>query len=235
LHGGDIIPNLGDYIGHLMSELTIARMNADIETIRIAELYASHNLLRHMPVPHFRLPTVDLDVPVVIKKIEEDEVEGLPRGTPSLKEMRKIFEKIIPKELSKNDIQLKPVHKNKIKSLLDDKEKTLAKPNEISIDVFSIADDLTTSTISLLSKRNGPIDPNKRMNIEEKLKNNVRNEFLKIRKTPQRLKVLITTSEIREAGPTENVTHLHLKINEEAFEWTTIDSDGKKKDRLIIE
>jgi len=218
-----------------MSELTIARMNADIETIRIAELYASHHLLRHMPVPHFRLPSVDLDVPVVVKKMEEDGEDVLPRGTPSIKEMRKIFEKVLPEKLSKNDIQLKPADKNKIKLLLNNKEKTLVKPNKISIDVFSVADELTTSTISLLSKRNGLIDPINSKDIEEKLKKSMRNEFLKIRKIPKRLKVLITTSEIREAGPSENITHLHLKINEEAFEWTTIDSDGEKKDRLIIE
>jgi hypothetical protein len=218
-----------------MSELTIARMNADIETIRIAELYASHHLLRHMPVPHFRLPTVDLDVPVVVKKMEEDGEDVLPRGTPSIKEMRKIFEKVLPEELSKNDIQLKPVDKNKIKLLLNNKEKTLVKPNEISVDVFRAADELTASAISLLSERNGPIDTINSKDIEENLKNTVRNEFLKIRKIPKRLKVLISTSEIKEAGPSENITHLHLKLNEEAFEWTTIDSDGEKKDRLIIE
>ena len=65
------MPYLGDYVGHLLSEITIARVQADLEAVRMAELYANHPLLKHLPVPHFRLPTMTLDVPVVVSGMEE--------------------------------------------------------------------------------------------------------------------------------------------------------------------
>jgi hypothetical protein len=46
--------------------------------------------------------------------------------------------------------------------------------------------------------------------------------------------VLVTTQEIREAGP-DNVTRLRLKITEDALEWTQIDLDGQTHDRLVPE
>ncbi len=68
------MPNLGDYLGQLLSELSIARMQADLETVRLAELYAMHPLLRTMPVPHMRLPDVDLEIPVLIKASEDTHI-----------------------------------------------------------------------------------------------------------------------------------------------------------------
>ncbi|SMF17174.1 hypothetical protein [Pseudobacteriovorax antillogorgiicola] len=58
--------SLGDYLGHLLSSVTKARMQADLETIRIAEQYQSHPLLKHFPVPRVRLPKVELNVPVIM-------------------------------------------------------------------------------------------------------------------------------------------------------------------------
>ncbi len=58
--------SLGDYLGHLLSSVTKARMQADLETIRIAEQYQSHPLLKHFPVPRVRLPQVELNIPVIM-------------------------------------------------------------------------------------------------------------------------------------------------------------------------
>jgi len=93
------MPNLGDFLGHLMSEVTIARVHADVESIRIAELYASHPLLVNLPVPHFRLPNIEIDVPVVVKTMEEEQPGQPARGAPSLKEMRNKFSDVLSKYL----------------------------------------------------------------------------------------------------------------------------------------
>ena len=229
------MPNLGDYIGHLLSEITIARMHADIEAVRVAELYAGHPLLRNMPVPHFRLPTVEMDVPVVIKQMEEQPVGELPRGAPTLADMQKAFDKVLTKRLSEERIRLKPEYKKKLKSALDKKVDSLTRPIEIAIDVNRVADELASAASRTLTESGGPVDPARRSKLEEKLKEVARVEFIKLRKPPPRLQVLVTTAEIREAGPSEVITQLHLKITEEAFEWTTIESDGHKRDRLVPE
>lgn len=229
------MPNLGDYIGHLLSEITIARMHADIEAVRVAELYAGHPLLRHMPVPHFRLPNVEVDVPVVIKQMEEPQAGELPRGAPTLKNMRKAFDEVLTKRLSEEQIRLKPEHKKKLKAVLDEKMVSLTQPIEMAIDVNRVADELASTVSRTLTESGWPVDPERRPKLEEKLKVEVRIEFLKLRKPPKRLQALVTTAEIREAGPSEVITRLQLKITEEAVEWTTIESDGRKQDRLIPE
>ena len=92
------MPKLGDYIGHLLSEIAIARMQADIESVRIAELYADHPLLRSMPVPRFRMPDVEIDVPVVVKGLEDSPFGESSHGTPPIAEIRKVFDKVFPFE-----------------------------------------------------------------------------------------------------------------------------------------
>ncbi len=229
------MPNLGDYVGLLLSELTIARMQADIESVRVAELYAAHPLLRNMPVPHFRLPTVEIDVPVVIQEMEEQAADELPRGAPTPAEMQKAFDSVLAKLLRKERIRLKPEQKKKLKSVLDKKLLSITQPIEIAIDVNRAADELASTASRTLIEFDKLVDPERQPKLEEKLKEAARAEFLKLRKPPKRLQVLITTSEIREAGPSEVITRLNLKVTEEAVEWTTIESDGRKQERLVVE
>jgi hypothetical protein len=213
-------------------------MQADLEAVRVAELYASHRYLRHMPVPHFRMPDVELDVPVVIKKMEEPPAGELLRGTPKLAELRKAFDSVLTAEFAKENIRSTPVLKKKLKSVLDEKEVELTRPAEIAIDVNYIADEMTKAITREMVEPEWPggaIKPEQAKALEKKIMMSSKNEFNKLRKPPERLKVLATTAEIREAGPGEAITRLRLKVTEEAFEWTTIESEGEPQDRLIPE
>ncbi len=231
------MPHLGDYLGQLLSEITIARMQADIEAVRVAELYAGHPLLRTMPVPHFRLPTVDVDVPVVIERLEEPTAGETPRGAPALDELRTAFDRVLNERLSEEGIRLKPKHEKELKAVLDRKMVVLTQPMEVSIDSGRVATELSNAALLTLTELDleRPIDPARRPKLEEHLKEELRVAFLKLRKPLTRLQVLATTAEIREAGPSEVITRLHLKISEEAFEWSTIESEGQKQDRLVME
>lgn len=232
------MPNLGDYIGMFLSEITIARMKADLEAVRVAELYASHPLLRNMPVPHFRLPDVQIDVPVVIKQMDEPRPDESPRGAPTPAELRKTFDAVLTKWLVKERIRLKPEHKKKLKLVLDEKVAATAQPLEVAVDVKHVADELCGSVSRTLTEPGGPLEsrkPEQVKKLNEELKEIARIKFLKLRKPPSRLHVLVTTAEIREAGPNEILTRFQLKITEEAVEWTTIESDDRKQDRLVPE
>ena len=227
------MPNLGDYLGNLIAEVTIARMHADIEAVRIAELYSSHPLLRNMPIPHFRLPAVELDVPVVIKNLEVLESEKAPRGTPSLAETRVVFDKVLAKTLREEKILLSPKQNSALKKSLDQKVVSLTQPREVAVDINRVAKELSSTASKTLTSAG--LNAKTQENLIQKINELVRVEFLNLRKQPTRLQVLVNTLDIREAGPTENITRLHLKITEEAFEWTSIDSSGKSEDRLVLE
>lgn len=232
------MPYLGDYLGHLLSEITIARMHADLEAVRVAELYASHPLLRTMPVPHFRLPEIDMDVPVVIKTVEESRPDESPRGGASIAEMRKSFDKVLATQLAGRGVELTADQKRKLKSALDTRTAALTQPAETSVDVNRIADDFAATSARLLGERRSggaPPDDAEALRLQAELKDAARLEFLKLRKPPVRLSVLATTQEVREAGAGETVTHIRLKINEQAVEWTTVESEGLVRDRLVPE
>lgn len=229
---------LGDYIGQLLSEITMARMHSDLEAIRIAELYAGHPLLRHMPVPHFRLPDVQIDVPVVIKELDEPTSGEPPHGAPTLDKLGKTFDEVLTKWLVKKGIKLRPQDKKKLESVLEEKMVDITQPLGVAVDVKRVGDELSRAVLRVLIESGEFFkteDPAQVKKLEEELKKIVWIEFLKLFKSPPRLHVLVTTKEIREAGPSETITKFQLKICEEAFEWTTIESDGIERDRLVPE
>ena len=229
---------LGDYLGHIMSEITIARFQADLEAIRVAELYASHPLLRHLPVPRFRLPTMTLDVPVAIQGMEEAKIGESPRGGVVLPAMRKTFDRLSALHLNSAGIKLSDTEKRDLDRALDQTLSRLALPPDVSISVTQTADQLVLTVIKALGdpeRKGGAVESGRLAKLADELKAAVRQEFLNLRKAPPRLLVLVTTAELREAGPKELLAHLHLSISEEAFEWTVIESQGKSYDRLVPE
>lgn len=232
------MPYLGDYIGHLLSEMTIARMQADLESVRVAELYASHPLLRFMPVPHFRLPEMDIDVPVVIKQVEEPRADESPRGGVAIADLRKTFNQVLTRQFNKQGLDVSPEEKKNITSALDERISRLSQPKETAVDVHRIADELTNAAVSTLTEVQGlrePIEKRRIETLDTELRNAVKLEFLKLRQPPPRLNVLATTQEIREAGPSEIVTRIKLRLTEQAVEWTSVESEGQKQDRLVPE
>lgn len=231
------MPYLGDYLGHLLSEITNARVQADLETVRVAELYASHPLLKHMPVPHFRLPTVTLDVPLVINDIETDS-----KGT-ALKEkiqpihMRRSFDKILVPQLERAGIKLSSRETMDLKRKLDQKVNILKKSPKVPISVTHIADEMVYTVVEKLREpaRDKEVDLARIDRLAEDLRTASHVEFTKFLYEPDRINVRVTNKELREAGPRELLMQVRLSITEEAMEWAVIESDGKIKSRLVQE
>ncbi|MBX9609476.1 MAG: hypothetical protein K2Y51_24925 [Gammaproteobacteria bacterium] len=63
------MPRLGDLVGTLMAEFTLARVRADLEAVRLVELYGAEGLLQGAPVPRFRLPDITVDMPVLMAEL----------------------------------------------------------------------------------------------------------------------------------------------------------------------
>ena len=232
------MPYLGDYIGQLLSEISIARLQADLETVRLAELYAAHPLLRTMPVPHVRLPEVDLEIPVLIKASDEPRTGESARGGATLADVSRKFHEVLTAHLSKAGIALSAADRKKLRSALDERLTVTRLPAEISVDVHRVADDLTSTALHVLGELRPTSDTAKPAippPIAAELREAVRLEFLKLRTPPPRLTVVVTSAEIREAGTAENLTRLRLKVSEQGVEWTTIESEGVRRDRLVPE
>lgn len=218
----------------MLSEITNARVQADLEAVRVAELYASHPLLKTMPVPHFRLPTVTMDVPVAIKEVESaKKVE--PAASVVLPRMRRSFDRLLASRLKREGIELSGSEKTELKQALDTTITSLKPPQKISLSVTRIADELVSASIKTLRERKGEVESERLAALEDELKTAVHADFSKFLRAPARLNVLATTAELKEAGPSDILAHLHLSITEEAFEWTAIESKGKLLNRLVPE
>jgi hypothetical protein len=68
---------LSDFLGHILEEITRARVQADVEAIRTAKMYVSEEdgLLKNFAIPRMRLPNIEITAPVVITDVPEGYVE----------------------------------------------------------------------------------------------------------------------------------------------------------------
>jgi len=86
------MPRLGEVLAALLYDAAQARVRADLETVKIAEVYSQDPLLKNMPVPRFRLPDIIVDVPLLITQVEgtTDLASGLPFDEPTSGELRTV-------------------------------------------------------------------------------------------------------------------------------------------------
>lgn len=216
------MPYLGDYLGHIVSEITIARLQADLETARVAELYATHPLLKHMPVPHFRLPSVTLKVPVAVAKMEEAAGEA-PRGALDAGSVRTAFRHALDGVLKREGIALNTAARKQVDAAIDKTMTTTADHAYLSGSAVTLADDLTRSVVGAL--------PQVQQRQAGAIQSAARTEIARLRQPPPRLHVAVTTAELKE-HPQEALTHLNLSISEQGVEWVTIESEGQTTSRL---
>lgn len=232
------MPLLGDYLGHLLSEITLARVQADLEAVRVAELYASHPHLKSMPVPRFRLPTITLDVPVSIQGMEQAKPGDSPRGAVSIPRLREHFVKLLDQHLLRSNRELSDAERAQLDKALDASLVNAGVPDYLSISPMLVADELVTVTATVLGEsapKKSTNDSALNGNFFNDLRNSARLELLNLWAAPPRLQVLVTTAELREAGPRELLAQLRLSISEEAFEWSMGDSQGKQISKLVPE
>jgi hypothetical protein len=224
---------LGDYLGALLSEVTNARLQADLESARIAELYAAHPLLQHMPVPRFRLPNVVLNLPVAVEKVEQ------PAGEKStvaaeLPALRKRVDAIIDQELS----QRKPLNSTQRKALSSKLNPTFDNLKAVdAVSAFSaikLSDEVVKVTMEAIrtATRFTVADDS---SLELALRHQVGAEFLKLHGPPPQVEVLAITAQLREIAPSQTLTRIQLTISEEGVEWTQTNPDEPSSKTLMPE
>ena len=144
--------NLGDYIGRLLSEVTHARVQADIEAVRVAEVYSSHPLLRNFPVPRIRFSNVDMSVPVVISEVEDEEQETSSVDKVDSRTLTTVTEKIVTSELIKYTVRLNTRDASLLRRALKAKSDDMAYLRENAISMKTISKDISKEIIKVIGK-----------------------------------------------------------------------------------
>ena len=106
---------LNEYLGGIFSSITDARVMADVQTVKVAEQYAKHDLLKHFSVPRMRISDIELTIPVAIEGLNQrTELQLDPIGNAD-------FKRINARELSRlvGYSELPPVAGQKLLTALD--------------------------------------------------------------------------------------------------------------------
>lgn len=228
------MPYLGDYLGHLLSEIATARVQADLETVRMAELYASHPLLKHLPVPRFRLPTLTLDVPVVVQDMGEarPDIDTSLLGAEDVLATREGFNRLLDLRLQRANIQLSEKERLGLQDVLA-RAAGLA-----SAGVKELVENLVSAAVKFvgsLATQSLAADPARLQGFEEGLRAEALAAFPGRTVESPRVLVQVTNTALRDAGSPELMTRLRLSISEDAVEWTTVESQGQTVEKLLPE
>lgn len=78
--------DLSEYLGHILCEVTRARVMGDREALRVAQAYVDDEskLMRTFPVPRMRLPILEIVVPLQVEEVPEGYVERTSTDARSL-------------------------------------------------------------------------------------------------------------------------------------------------------
>lgn len=235
------MPYLGEYLGHLLSEIATARVQADLETVRMAELYASHPLLKHLPVPRFRLPTLTLDVPVVIQDVEAAQPDISLLGSESASALREGFNRLLDLQLARAGIALADKERLSLnETLAQVVAGYLAARSFDPANAGGLVEDMIAATVKFIAYYSSAAqtlaaDPARLQGFEGDLRAAALAPLPDKPAGPSRLLVQVTNTALRDAGPSELMTRLHLSVSEDAVEWTTVESQGQTVERLLPE
>lgn len=228
--------NLGDYVGKLLSEISKARVQADIEAVRIAELYARDPLLKNFPIPRVRLPRVEINAPVVITEVQE---ANAPYKRIDAKKLTAISQVAITKTLKTRNINLTnnevQIVNRRLNAGITRMEPTL----ESDLSIESIAKNLSGESMNSLKsirKVKVKLGPQEFKKVSMEINHEIKMEMAKIQQPEEaRVKVSALTTDIKQINDNQKVTYLKLSIAEEGVEWTKILDDDTEENILVPE
>lgn len=227
---------LGDFIGALLADIGSARVRADIEALKLAEIYSNHELLRHMPVPHFRLPDITVDINVLLDDIETQ--TGADAGAhyqqPSAAEITKVIRRSFAETgMTFNVAERKQVYsaaQRKSRSVFERPAPPLINMNKANDAITAAAEDIVTRIL----KSRG-VDDTVSSRFVKSMKGALRELMLgKITRAPA-LKVGVNSAEVKEHGDPNSLVRIHLTISEDSYEIVADAPDTSSSIRLVPE
>ncbi len=222
------MPKLGEFIGAILSDAVQARVRADMEALKIAELYSGHELLKHFPVPRFRLPDITVDFPVAVTATGEAPpgTEGKFFKAPEKTELTLVVRKaLLAAEVylpySERRKVYAAVHRN-AKILFEGGPQILLNSQKVSKEITTTASAVTSGLIKARGE-----EPDNLMVLEGSLRIGMQNLLLqKLTESPH-LKVNVSSSDIKMHGDSESLLRVRLTISEDSYELISRNDGGQ--------
>lgn len=233
------MPYLGDYLGQLLSELVIARAQADQETLRLAEYYAGHPHLKNFPIPHLRLPTVTLDIVYAVEASAHEPEASATRGKVDLNAMRSAYRRTIEQVTPDHGVALDAKTWASIDKALEDIERRATMAPSVPVAVRATVLEMTrvfmaeVKAMRLRHQMEGSAAVDGEL--ESALNREAMLASMRLRSPAPRVNVVVTKRELMEVKDPGQLSKVRLTIAEQGQEWTVIETDGTSTERLVPE
>jgi len=238
-----------DYLGNIATGINQARVMADLESAKIAKMYAKDELLRNFSVPRFRAQNIELTIPIALKSVEVatksdknsptfDQKELKVKTYQVLKTTFKVesFDRLSATAISRRITQFSTKLKKETK--LDKNTDDYVKSN---------VNELSKSIIEILRNNKEFLRKTKlnRKQVEETFSkvNSKLHEVLKdlviidhsVIDTHDNLDVIVEAHKLKEL-PHNSLIQIKMTLTEEGMEWQTLQNeDGSKVSKLLPE
>lgn len=236
---------LSDFLGGLASGICDARVNSDVQSLRIAEEYAKNDLLKHFSVPRMRIDKVELNIPVAVDNLIEKTqkiYQPIDNQSFSTKAYQQVLKSLAVTNLS-SEVSKKlrttiadHIHLLEAKIRVNQTENSLEEfSNSIALITIELAD--------VIYKENNRKKATKaeltklQTNTAKKLQSILKEEivFKKEIKVLDSVHVVVEADKLRDIKP-ENIIMIKMTISEQGMEWLNMeDKDGKIVSKLMPE
>ncbi|HET8538803.1 MAG TPA: hypothetical protein VFL83_02910 [Anaeromyxobacter sp.] len=231
------MPSLAEFLGTVLSDVSRARVAADVEAMKIAQAYAANTLLRHMPVPRFRLPEIQVEAPVLVEGVSGEGGGGAgkpPWEAPTAAELSKVMRRTFAEEGLRPD----PNERRRAYRAVQRRARVAleAGPRAL-LDPRKAVSDLGASAVTALAPalaRTGASDET-RARVASSLKKGFEALLTQKLLAAPGLNVLVGSSAIKEHRDGESLVKIRLTVAEDAYELVTEAKDGETETRLVPE
>jgi len=235
------MPKLNEYLGSIISSVSTARVMADVQTVKVAEDYAKHDLLQHFSVPRMRLDDVEITIPVAVDQSYSPEtktkepVDIIDNGD---------FNSAVYKEITKS-LGLSSLPRSassEVRSVLSKDtqalESSINKTNDLSA-VSDFSKHISEKVDSIVNEKKliKPKASFSREDLEKRISTVAHEQIKKVAPPVElgELQVITESHLLREQNP-ENIMQIKMKISEDGMEWQSMDNgDGGITRKLLPE
>ncbi|MFO7869396.1 MAG: hypothetical protein R6U95_08890 [Bacteroidales bacterium] len=230
---------LKEYLGALIGDINQARVLADIESAKISQIYAQHELLKNFSIPRFRAQEIELDIPIAIEGLDTlggkdfepiDNRSFISITYTTLKNVAKVDSfsrnsaKLLNSLIAENtkllESRIKAKHNVKESFQEFKKEMQTAFLNAVENDKITISDTKTSiQNLDILLDKN----------LLSRIKTRVENQDI------ENTNVIVEAAQLREISH-EHIIKIKLKLYEDGMEWhTSKNQDGTDVNQLLPE
>lgn len=215
------MPRLGEVIGALLADAVQARLQADLEAVRIAEAYSRDDLLRHLPVPRFRVPEITIDIPLLVSQVESGEQSGISGTHFDYAEINRA----VGVGLRSAGIKLSPGEPSKISSAAFKRMKSVTDPQEFPRNPLKLPDELARIVEDAVRSSHQDIADDRLARLRQSLAGTLRESLAQKAIPSPSLQVMAEASAIKSHEDRESVLHVRLTITEDDYAVVSRDAD----------